>query len=75
MSRVVCVFRGCVSMGCVSKECSGRCVVDNPPNPEADTPPYPEADILGPEANPPPPARVETITEAGGVHPTGMHTS
>ena len=32
-----------------------------------------EADPLEPEALIPPPPPVETATEAGGTHPTGMH--
>ena len=39
------------------------------PDPDAD-PPEPEADPPDPEADPP----VELATEAGGMHPTDMHS-
>ena len=56
-------------------------VVDTP-NPETDTPLHPEADLprpsgrppLDPEADNAPLPPVETTTEAGGTHPTGMHS-
>ena len=54
--------------------------VDTPLDPEADTPLDPEADTpppaRGSHSYPPPhpPPPLETATEAGGTHPTGMHS-
>ena len=60
----------CLSKGGCGER--GRGCGKHPPDPETNTPlPDPEADTsLDPEADTP----VETATEAGGTHPTGMHS-
>ena len=52
------VHRGCGEGGCPGD------VVDTPLNPDAGTPPTQRQT----------PSPIETATEAGGTHPTGMHS-
>ena len=45
----------------------------DPLDPESDTPPWTQRQTPGPRGRTPPPP-VEMATEAGGTHPTGMHS-